>query len=92
MEFPRGGRVEKMHQLSKSILSTNATEDKAKCEVLCIHGLSGIEKTYMLREMYLRKDDDIPMHLKSEEKKVTFLFLKLNRSACTELILLTLCR
>ena len=82
--LPRGGRVEQMRQLWISILKSN-TGDKDKKGVLYFHGSPGIGKTYILRELYSRKIDDIPIDYKSEAEGVNFLVLDFNRGACTEI-------
>ena len=82
--LPRGGRVEQMHQLWISILKSN-TGDKDKKGVLYFHGSPGIGKTYILRELYSRKVNDIPMDCMSQAEKVNFLVLEFNRGACTEI-------
>ena len=81
---PRGGRVEQMRQLWISILKSN-TGDKDKKGVLYFHGSPGIGKTYILRELYSRKINDIPMDCKLQAEQVNFLVLDFGRGACTEI-------
>ena len=85
VDFPRGGRDRQMHLLWEAIINTNASEDKTKCEVLCLHGSPGIGKTYVLQQLYSKKDNDIPEHLKPQGKLVKFLALDLSRNACSEI-------
>ena len=84
-DFPRGGRDKEMHRLWETIISTNAIEGKPKCEVLCFHGSPGMGKTYALSQLYSKKDDDIPEHLKRQGENVKFLVFDLNRGACSEI-------
>ena len=82
-EFVRVGREKQLQELWRQILRSNR-EKTSKNEVLFFHGSPGLGKTYLLRELFSKKDTDYPLENATEVQELKILVLDFNRSACIE--------
>ena len=81
--FDRVGRQTQLHQAWSHILTYN-WDKKGKSPALYFHGSPGLGKTYLLRELFSKKNGDFPSESAKAVKALKFLVLDFNRSACRQ--------
>ena len=82
-EFARADRESQMHDVWDKILSINT---ESKCPAFYFHGSPGLGKTYLLRELFCKRDGDFASNHAQVVKDLKFFVLDFNRNACLEAV------
>lgn len=82
-EFARADRESQMHDVWNKILSINT---ESKCPAFYFHGSPGLGKTYLLRELFCKRDGDFASNHAQVVKDLKMFVLDFNRNACLEAV------